>query len=319
MLIDETTIIVKAGDGGNGAATFRRNAQTAKGGPDGGNGGKGGDVYFQGSTNIFDLKEFQFKKKVIAPDGIRGKKQLLFGKNGEDITVLVPLGTQITDIETGETVEIIKKDQRICLAKGGKGGRGNNEFKSATEQTPMFAEKGEPGEQKTISLVLKSIADVGLVGFPNAGKSTMLSLLTNATPKIGDYAFTTIDPNLGVWENWVIADIPGIIKGASAGRGLGIKFLKHIEKTKMLFYCIAATDTDPFKTYSDLREEFRAYEKKLLEKPEVILLTKIDLVDEKKIEDALKAFAGKDIIAVSQNDPESIQRVVELLKEKIKN
>src|ERR1035437_1610828 len=224
MLIDEATITVKAGNGGNGAVSFKRNAQTAKGGPDGGNGGNGGDVYVTGINDFTTLTEFRYKKNVRAEDGVKGGKQNLYGRNGKELVIQIPVGTQITNLDTKESFEVLNTTSKILLAKAGKGGRGNNEFKTATNQTPYYAEKGELGEQKRFFLELKLIADIGLIGLPNSGKSTLLSVLTNAHPKIGDYPFTTLEPNLGVLNELIIADIPGLIEGASEGRGLGDKF-----------------------------------------------------------------------------------------------
>ena len=200
MLIDEVEIMVKAGSGGNGAVSFIRNAMTRKGGPDGGNGGNGGDVYFEGVDDVTALREFQYKKEVKALDGVPGKKKNLFGKNAPELVVKIPLGTKVTDIKSGQSFEVLEKQQRNLVAHGGKGGRGNNEFKSSTVQAPKFAEKGEPGEIRRLKLELAIIADVGLIGLPNSGKSSLLSVFTNAHPKIGDYPFTTLEPNLGVME-----------------------------------------------------------------------------------------------------------------------
>jgi len=287
MLVDDVTITIKAGNGGNGSASLKRNAQTAKGGPDGGNGGNGGNIYFVGSHNVADLSEFRFKKKAKADDGVPGKKNNLYGRNADDLHIVVPIGTRITDTKTNETLEITDETPRL-VAKGGKGGRGNNEFKSATNQTPLEYEKGEPGEEKEIRLELRLIADIGLVGLPNVGKSSLLSQLTNAQPRIGDYAFTTLEPNLGVMGKTIIADNPGLIEGASSGKGLGIKFLKHIEKTKLLVHCISATDKNPLESYNTIRDEFKAYSKDLLEKPGIVVLTKIDLIDENELKEKLK-------------------------------
>lgn len=316
MLVDNVTLHVKAGKGGNGAATFLRNGLTAKGGPDGGNGGNGGHIYFQGSNNINDLKEFRFKKKIIAAEGVPGKNKKLFGKNAEHTTVKVPLGTTITDMETKEIYEI-NDDTPVLVARGGIGGRGNTEFKSATNQSPMYAEEGTPGEEKDLFLELKLIAEIGLIGLPNAGKSSLLATLTNATPKIGNYPFTTLEPNIGMLGKHPIADIPGLIEGAASGKGLGSTFLKHIEKTKIIVHCIESFDPDAKKTYETVREEFKQYSTALLEKPEIILLTKTDLSDTKTTKKNLTLFKkkNKEILTCSIYEPESIIALKKTLEE----
>ena len=308
MLVDNISLYIKAGKGGDGAATFLRNGQTSKGGPDGGNGGNGGSVYFQGSTNINDLREFRFKKKIIAEDGIPGKHKKLFGKNAPHLTVYLPLGTRITEISSGNVVEIADTATSVLIAKGGKGGRGNVEFKSATNQTPMFGEKGTLGEEKKLLLELRLIADVGLIGLPNSGKSSLLSILTNATPKIGNYAFTTLEPNIGMLGKHPIADIPGLIEGASKGKGLGIEFLRHIEKTKVLVHCIDSTNGDVEKAYETVRNEFREYNISLLDKPEIILLTKTDLVGEETVKANIKILKKKNkkVLTSSIYDPKTL-------------
>ena len=289
MLIDNVTLVVKAGDGGDGAATFRRDAMTAHGGPDGGNGGNGGDVFFQGSTNVNDLREFRYKKVVKGENGGNGTKHNGFGRNAEHIIVLVPLGTRITDVDTKGVIEI-ENTTPVCIVKGGIGGFGNFKYKSATNQTPKNRDFGGLGESKNILLELRIIAEIGLIGLPNAGKSSLLTVLTNATPTIGAYPFTTLEPNIGMYGKHAIADIPGLIEGASQGMGLGIKFLKHIEKTKILVHCIDITVNDPIAAYDTVRKEFKEYNEALLEKPEIIFLNKTDLVDEDAIKIALKKF-----------------------------
>lgn len=318
MLIDDITITIKAGDGGNGAVSFMRNARTARGGPDGGNGGNGGNVFFQGSTDIFDLGEFRYKKKIAAEDGISGKKQNLYGRNGEDIVVRVPVGTRITE-STGAIHEITDVSMRVMLAAGGKGGRGNNEFKSATNQTPMQAEDGTHGEQKVIRLELRLIAQVGFVGFPNAGKSSLLEELTNAHPKIGNYPFTTLEPNLGVFSGIVLGDIPGLMEGASKGKGLGIKFLKHVEKTELLIHCIDSSSEDVVKAYKTVRSEFEKYDQALAAKQEIILLTKTDLVEVKVLAKQIAELKKlkREVLTVSIYNAESIEKLKKFLKEKI--
>jgi GTPase len=309
MLVDNVGLTIKAGNGGDGAATFLRNESTAKGGPDGGNGGNGGNIYFQGSNNINDLREFRYKKNITAEDGVAGKKKKLFGKNAKHLTIYLPLGTRITDTISGEIIEIIDTVTPILGARGGKGGRGNTEFKSATNQTPRYAEKGTLGEEKKLFLELRIIADIGLIGLPNAGKSSLLSVLTNATPKIADYPFTTLEPNIGMLEKYAIADIPGLIEGASKGKGLGVEFLKHIEKTKVLVHCIDSSAEDVQKSYSTIRHEFEQYNSSLLDKPEIILLTKIDLTDKDRIKKNMNILEkeGKKVLAVSIYNPESLE------------
>lgn len=324
MLTDEVTITVKAGNGGNGAASFKRNAQTAKGGPDGGNGGNGGNVYFQGINDISALSVFAYKKKIIAEDGVKGGKQNLYGRNGKDTIVFLPIGTFVTDLALNETFEIVNENDKILIAKGGKGGRGNNEFKSATNQTPYYAEKGEQGQGKNLFLELKLVADIGLIGLPNAGKSSLLEVLTNAHPKIGNYPFTTLEPNLGVMSTLseskesglVISDIPGLIEGASKGKGLGIKFLKHVEKTKVLVHCISSDSLNLEKDYKTVRDELLSYSKILLEKKEILVLTKSDLINEKQVEKELKLLKkiNENSIAVSIYDENLILQLKEMLR-----
>lgn len=301
MLVDNITIHVKAGDGGNGSVHFRRNAQTAKGGPDGGNGGNGGNVSVQGIDDIMALSHFRFQKKLAAENGIKGAGQNLFGRNGKELIIHVPLGTLVTETANNRQFEVSDTTTKILVAKGGIGGRGNNEFKSATNQTPRFAEKGTQGEEKELQLELRLIADIGFIGLPNAGKSTLLSILTNAKPKIGDYPFTTLEPNIGMMHGVILADIPGLIEGASLGKGLGIAFLRHIEKTKLLVHCIDSTTSDVLQSYQIVREELAKYNSAILAKKEIIILTKSDLTDEKKLAEQKKKLQkeNKDIFVVS--------------------
>lgn len=323
MLIDDVTITIKAGDGGNGSAHFKRNAQTAKGGPDGGNGGNGGNLFVAPVNDILGLREFQYKKEIKAEDGVKGGKQNLYGRNGKDTTIFVPIGSTITDLDTGESWDIEDQTQPILLAKGGNGGRGNNEFKTATNQTPTFAEPGEPGQLRKIHIVLRLIADIGFIGLPNAGKSSLLKALTHAHPKIANYPFTTLEPNIGVLpdatksngEKIVLADIPGLIEGASKGKGLGIKFLKHVEKTKVLFHCIDSTDEDIAQTYQTVRKELEEYSEILANKKEIILLTKTDLITSeelKKKKESLKTLK-KEILTISIYEENSLNQVKETI------
>lgn len=316
MLIDDVKITIKAGNGGNGASTFRRNAQTPRGGPDGGNGGNGGNVYVVGTSDITALSQFQFKKEIKAEDGIAGKKNNLFGRNGEHATIKVPFGTQITNEETQEALEI-NKETPVLLAHGGHGGLGNNALKSATNQAPKKGEPGTPGEVKKLHLVMRLIADIGLIGLPNAGKSSLLSVLTNAHPKIANYPFTTLEPNLGVMNGKVIADIPGLIEGASKGKGLGDKFLRHVEKTKFLVHCIDASSEDIERDYHIIREELLNYNSDLSEKEELVVLTKTDLVSPEELASKLKKCKqlSNVVLSVSIYDEASIESFKkELLK-----
>ena len=314
MLIDDVTVKLKAGDGGNGAVSFKRNAQTAKGGPDGGNGGNGGDLYLLGTSDTTVLTEFSYKKHILAENGIKGSKKNLYGRNGKDTTILVPLGTQVTDLKTNESFEVTNSTEKILIAKGGKGGKGNNEFKSAINQTPKYAEKGELGEEKRIRFELKFIADIGLIGLPNAGKSSLLEVLTNAHPKIANYPFTTLEANLGVLNTLVIADIPGLIEGASQGKGLGDKFLKHVEKTKILLHCIDSESINPLNDYETIRGELGNYNPILLEKQELIVITKADLSNPKDLEKKFSKIE-KEHVFVSIYEEKSL----EILKDKILN
>jgi len=284
MLIDEATIEIKAGDGGDGKISFRREKFVPKGGPDGGNGGKGGDFYFVGTQDLGALRQFRFQKKFKAEDGQEGGKNKKRGKDGKDKILYLPVGTLVKDLKTKESWEIKNVGQKILLAKGGKGGRGNWEFRSATNQVPRFAEKGKPGQRRKVYLELRLIADIGLIGLPNAGKSSLLNALTNTKAKVAAYPFTTLEPNLGVMEGLILADLPGLIEGASRGKGLGFKFLRHIKRTRLLVHCISLESPDPLKDYVTIRKEITEYEKELLEKPEIILLTKSDLVSPQKIE-----------------------------------
>ncbi len=299
-LIDEVTIRATAGRGGDGARAFLSSPGTTKKKPDGGSGGNGGNIYFQASSNVSDLSEFRFKKEIKGNDGSPGARKTLTGAKGEDITVFVPPGTTLTD-EEGTQIEILDLTTPVLVARGGRGGIGNFDYRKVKEGFDESFYKGIPGESKTLSMNLRLIADIGLIGLPNAGKSSLLSSLTNARPKIGNYPFTTTEPNLGICEGVILADIPGLIEGASQGKGLGIQFLKHIEKTKVLFHCIDATEPDPVKTYRTVRAEFEKYASAIQDKEEIILLTKKDLVDEGELHEKtvkLETFQ-REIIPVS--------------------
>ncbi|MEO6695796.1 MAG: GTPase ObgE [Ignavibacteria bacterium] len=293
MFLDHAKIIAKSGAGGNGCVSFRREKYVPKGGPNGGDGGKGGDVIFRSTSQLSTLIDFRYKSHHEATRGAHGQGGLKTGKNGPDETILVPCGSIIKDFETQEILaELLKDGDEAIILKGGRGGKGNNHFKNATNQAPRIAQPGEAGQDKTLLIELKLIADVGLVGFPNAGKSTLISKISAAKPKIADYAFTTLVPNLGIvrykeYDSFVVADIPGIIEGASSGKGLGIQFLQHIERTRILLFLIDATNLidkktkkDILKGYEILLKELKDYEADLLDKPRIICFTKIDAVSE---------------------------------------
>ncbi|MBI5044959.1 MAG: GTPase ObgE [Candidatus Levybacteria bacterium] len=315
MFVDKVTISIKAGNGGNGAVSFRRSEGNPRGGPDGGNGGNGGDVYIRGINDLTALSQFQFKKKWKAEDGVAGKRKNLFGKNADDLIIDVPIGTTISHVNGERIVDINDTDSRYCIAKGGKGGRGNNEFKSATNQTPQYAESGEIGEEVEIELELKLIAQVGIIGLPNAGKSTLLSCLTNAHPKIGDYPFTTLEPNVGMMDGYMLADIPGLIEGASTGKGLGIRFLKHIEKTLLIIHCIDSSEGDVENSYKIVMSELESFNVNLLEKKQILVLTKTDKISKKELRSkiAIMEKYSSNILSVNIYDANSIQSFKEYL------
>ncbi|MBU1000705.1 GTPase ObgE [Patescibacteria group bacterium] len=306
MLIDEAEIIVKAGHGGAGRVSFRGKKT---GGPDGGNGGKGGDVLIRAVSDIYVLKQFLSKKVRKAEDGKNGGSRIRSGANGKDLILTMPVGTVITDEEDRES-ELIEEGQEILLAKGGLGGRGNESFKSSINTTPRYAQKGLSGEEKRLKIKLKLIANFGLIGLPNAGKSSLLNEITNANAKIGDYPFTTLEPNLGVLNGKVLADIPGLIEGASEGKGLGYKFLKHIEKVELLLHCISSESDDPAGDYKIIREELKKFNSSLLNKKEIILLTKSDLKEIK-----IKRINKKKVLPISIHDWDSVQALIKILLE----
>ena len=306
MLIDEAEIIIRGGHGGAGLVSFRGKKG---GGPDGGGGGRGGSVYVKATSDIYALQQFLSKKICKAEDGEGGGVETRSGANGRDLILTMPVGTLITD-EKGSEIELTTIGQEVLLAKGGLGGRGNESFKSPTKTTPTYAQKGLKGQEKSLKIKLKLIADFGLIGLPNAGKSSLLNEITNANIKIGDYPFTTLEPNLGVLNGKVLADIPGLIEGASEGKGLGHKFLKHIEKVKLLLHCISCESDDPLKDYKIIREELKKFNPDLLNKKEMILLTKSDLKETER-----SPLAEKEVIPISIHDWDSIQILTKVLSE----
>ncbi len=316
---DTTYIRVKAGNGGPGSVSFHREKFIAWGGPDGGDGGKGGDVYVQADIKLHNLSHLFKDRMYKAEDGHHGMSNNRHGKDGADCTVKVPAGTQVIDYESGDVlVDLLDDGERFLVLPGGIGGKGNAFFKSSTHQTPRFAQPGMPGEEKRITLNLKLIADIGLVGLPNAGKSTLLAALTNAKPKIADYPFTTLIPNLGVVHKddssiYKIADIPGIIEGAHRGQGLGLSFLQHIERVKAILFIIDITGEELRYTLDLLRSELDTYNSELTEKPYYILLNKIDLVNEEEIGERIKQLKDKNVLPISAAGGRNIHELLDVI------
>ncbi|GMR25318.1 MAG: GTPase ObgE [Ignavibacteria bacterium] len=291
MFVDYAVIEITAGNGGNGAVAFRREKFVPKGGPAGGNGGRGGDIIIEAHHNLNTLLDFRYKKKYKAENGEMGGNSLKDGKSGGDIVIKVPVGTVVKDFESKKSLfDLSENNKKIILVKGGKGGKGNSNFATATNQTPRFAEKGKPGEYKKFILELKLIADIGLVGFPNAGKSTLISTISEAKPKIADYPFTTLEPNLGIvkykeYSNFTVADIPGIIEDAHKGKGLGHRFLRHIERTKVILLILEITSENHYKDFEILFNELKSYSPNFTEKKIIVALSKADLINEEKIKE----------------------------------
>lgn len=297
MFIDRSKIFIKSGDGGNGAVSFRREKYVPLGGPDGGDGGRGGSIIFRVDTGITTLLDFKFTKKFVAKDGERGSKSKCYGKDADDLYITVPLGTLIRDFESNKVIaDLSDKEDVFVFLKGGQGGKGNCKFCTPTRQAPHFAEPGMPGEEMWLTLELKLLADVGLVGFPNVGKSTLLSTVTAAKPKIANYHFTTIRPNLGVVKAggvnaFVMADIPGIIEGASEGVGLGLDFLRHIERTRLLIHIVDISGMEgrePFEDFNTINEELKKYSVKLWDRPQIIVANKTDLLYDDSVYEEFK-------------------------------
>jgi len=298
MFVDYAVIEVTAGRGGDGAVAFRREKFVPKGGPAGGNGGKGGDIVIEAHHNLNTLLDFRYKKIYKAENGEMGGSSLKDGRGGKDTVIKVPLGTEIKDYETKKLFfDMDEETPYVVLAKGGKGGKGNSNFATSTNQTPRYAEEGKPGEYKKVILELKLIADVGLVGLPNSGKSTLISTITEARPKIADYPFTTLKPNLGIVrykgdQSFTVADIPGIIEGAHEGKGLGYQFLRHIERTRIIIFLIDITSENYENDFNTLYNELKSYSARLIEKDILVVFSKSDLVDDKKISEVSKLKFG---------------------------
>ncbi len=328
MFIDFAKIYVKAGDGGAGAVAFRREKYVPKGGPAGGNGGNGGNIIFKADSNLNTLLDFRYQKKYIAQNGERGGSSLKDGKTGKDIIIKVPVGTLIKDADSEEIIFDLNSDgKEFVAAKGGKGGKGNSNFATPTNQTPRYAEPGKPGHELNVVLELKLIADVGLVGFPNAGKSTLISVISEAKPKIADYPFTTLEPNLGIvrykdFQSIIVADIPGIIEGAHQGKGLGLKFLRHIERTKILLLMIDLTSENYQGDYDTLINELNQYSKVLSKKKKILGFSKADLVDKTTLDKIrkkkIKGYKGP-VLVFSSANRFGINELLDLLWEQLQD
>lgn len=313
MLLDEVEITLKGGHGGPGRVSFNPGKRS---GPNGGNGGKGGDIYITVTSDLRALNQFSKTKLKEAENGEMGGNFQKTGNDGQDSEIKMPLGTELTDLQTGEKFELDSLEKRILIAKGGLGGRGNFSFKSSKNTTPRYAQKGLNGQERNLKVELKFIADYGLIGLPNAGKSSLLNELTSADVKTADYPFTTLEANLGMYNGKVIADVPGLIEGASEGKGLGIKFLKHIEKVKLLLHCVPADSEDVEADYEVVVSEMERYNPEIVKKQEIILLTKSDLVDKdtlKKKVQVLKKL-NRQAIPVSIHDWDSLQKLKEVLR-----
>ncbi|MGB5105738.1 MAG: GTPase ObgE [Candidatus Zixiibacteriota bacterium] len=320
--VDLCEIFVRAGHGGPGKIGFRTEKFIPKGGPDGGDGGKGGDVVFVVDTNLNTLRDFTYRLKYHAEDGAQGESGLRSGKGGEDLRIKVPPGTLVRDKETKDIIcDLEKEGEQYIVCKGGIGGRGNDHFKSATNQTPRRADAGRPGEEKALILELKLVADVGLVGYPNAGKSTFLAAVSDAKPKIASYPFTTLTPNLGVvrrddFQTFTVADIPGIIEGASTGKGLGLQFLRHIQRVRVLCFILDASDPSYEEQFTSLKQELLAYDPTLLNRSELTLFNKIDALDEEQLA-AIQSSTNENMIAISALEKINIDVAVARLWEKL--
>jgi GTPase len=307
--VDEVTIQAWSGKGGDGVIRWRRTREKARAGPGGGDGGRGGDLIFVGVRDLAALSQYRFQKKFRAEAGEAGSNELRHGKDGAPLLLPVPVGTQIRIKETGEVFEITREGEQIVVFRGGRGGLGNARFKSSVNQNPFQQTAGKEGKGGTIELELKIIADAGLIGLPNAGKSSLINALTRSKSKVGDYPFTTLEPNLGDFNGYILADIPGLIEGASSGRGLGIKFLRHIERTGILLHLVSAEQDDPVAAYREVRREVESFGKGLSEKLEVVILSKIDLIDSSHWEtqrELLTQKTGREVLLASVKDASAL-------------
>lgn len=321
-LIDELKIHIAAGRGGDGVVRWRHEKGIDHAGPAGGNGGKGGDVYVRAIRDIAVLARYKNTKEFRAENGESGMKKSMHGRNGEDLIIDLPIGSVVTNLETREKFNLIEDEKPIKILSGGKGGLGNEYFKNATNRTPEQQTDGKAAEEADFYIELELVADAGLIGLPNAGKSSLINVLTNSKSKIGSYQFTTLEPSLGDMHGYIIADIPGLIEGASEGRGLGHKFLRHIKRTKVLFHCISLENEDVVKAYKVIRKELEDYSPELAEKDEVVILTKTDMISEKDLEKAEKKISklNKNVLSATVLDDKSIKHLkdnlVKILRKK---
>jgi GTP-binding protein len=317
--IDEAMITVQSGHGGKGCVSFRREKFIPRGGPDGGDGGKGGDIILITTSRKRTLYHFKYQKHFKAENGAHGQGKQKTGKNGQNLTIELPPGTLVIDADTGLLIkDLVDTDETFVILKGGRGGQGNTKFKTSTHRTPRFAQPGEPGETRTLKLELKLLADVGIIGLPNAGKSTLIAAISSARPKIADYPFTTLTPSLGVVQtNWaepfVVADIPGLIKGAHQGTGLGIKFLRHIERTRILIHLIDVSSIDPddpLHQYHTINQELVMYDEKLVKKPQIVVLNKLDLPGVRKAAEIFQsALKDKKVLLISALSGQGLEQL----------
>ncbi len=319
--VDEIILNICSGKGGDGALKWHRNRRIQKGGPAGGDGGKGGDVYLRGVHHIERLSAYSSNPKFKASDGGRGGGNSLEGKDGGDLFIDIPIGSVVTNLQSGETYEVLTQGQQIKILTGGKGGYGNEHFKSSRNVTPMEHTDGKLGICADFKVELQLIAHAGFIGYPNAGKSTLLNTLTNSRAKVGDYAFTTLDPNLGVFGNYILADIPGLIEGASIGKGLGDKFLKHIMRTNILIHCISVERDDIIESYNAIRNELEAYNPELLQKQELLIITKSDLVNNDNLEIIMSKARdiSPSVLAISIIDDNQLDVFIKYLSKTLDN
>ncbi len=320
MFIDELTLKLKAGRGGDGVLRWRHEKGKDSGGPSGGNGGKGGDVYALGVRDIGILLSYRHVKEFVAGRGGDGFKDTKQGGEGDDIEVKLPVGARIKNLTTGHVIELLEEGQKVLLLKGGRGGLGNEHFKSSTNVSPTQHTDGEEGEEAEFEVELLLLVDLGLIGLPNAGKSSLLNTLTAAKSKVGDFPFTTLNPNLGDYYGLILADIPGLIEGAAEGKGLGHKFLRHIERTKALLHCVSAELEDPLESYHVIRKELELYNADITKKPEVVILTKTDTITEEERDEKIKLLktVNPEVMAVSIIDDASVKKLGEFLTQRFK-